>query len=81
MNFVRVSPLQLTRVSIYDIIQNSVKKINLPKNIDVKISGVDLEITCDPVKLDAVFLNLLVNAIQALDNDGKIEIKISEKII
>jgi len=79
LEFVRVSPLQLISVSIHDTLQSSVKKINTPDNIDIKISGDDLKITCDPVKLDAVFLNLLVNAIQALEKGGNIEIKISEQ--
>ena len=76
LDFVRLSPLKLSLVSIRETIQNSVNKINIPENIQIHVSKADLKIFCDPVKLDAVFLNLLVNAIQALPDGGKIEIKI-----
>ena len=45
----------------------------------MKISNHKLNIECDPIKLDAVFINLVVNSIQALHEGGTIEIKISEK--
>ena len=78
LDFVRVSPLQLSQVSINETIENSVKKINTPENVEIKISGPDLKITCDPQKLDAVFLNLIVNGIHAMENGGNLEIKISD---
>lgn len=78
LDFVTVSPLQLSQVSINDTIENSVKKINTPENVKIKISGYDLKITCDPQKLDAVFLNLIVNGIHAMENGGNLEIKISD---
>ena len=79
LDFVRLSPLKLSLVSIRDTIQNSIDKINVPENIEIHVSKTDLKIYCDPVKLDAVFLNLLVNAIQAIPDSGKIEVKISLK--
>jgi len=79
LDFVRLSPLKLSSVSIRETVQNSISKINIPDNIQIDISDKDLEIKCDPVKLDAVFLNLLVNAIQAIPGGGKIEIKISQQ--
>jgi len=79
LDFVRVSPLKLSLVSIRETIQNSISKINVPDNIQIHVADKDLKINCDPVKLDAVFLNLLVNAIQAIPDGGKIEVKISQK--
>ena len=79
LDFVRLSPLKLSSVSIRETVQNSISKINIPDNIQIDISDKDLEIKCDTVKLDAVFLNLLVNAIQAIPGGGKIEIKISQQ--
>jgi signal transduction histidine kinase len=55
------------------------EKINLPNNIEIKISDNDVKINCDPVKIDAVFINLIVNSIQALSEGGIIEIKIDTK--
>jgi signal transduction histidine kinase len=79
LGYVRNSPLRLTNVCVRDIVQNSLEKITIPKDIAVKISDEDIQINCDQIKLDAVFINLIVNSIQAMDNGGKIEIKIYEK--
>jgi len=77
--YVRNSPLNLENVSLFDTVQNSLKKINVPSDIQIILPKNDVSIDCDTVKLDAVFINLIVNSIQELNQGGKIEIKIFEK--
>ena len=79
LGYVRLSPLNLQNVSLFDLLQNSLKKINIPSDIRVKLPENDLHIDCDTVKLDAVFINLIVNSIQELQEGGEIEIKIHEQ--
>ena len=77
--YVRNSPLSLANRSVCELVKTSMEKINLPNDIEIKISDSDVKINCDPVKIDAVFINLIVNSIQALSKGGIIEIKIDEK--
>jgi signal transduction histidine kinase len=77
--YVRNSPLSLANRSVYELVKTSMEKINLPNNIEIKISDSDVKINCDPIKIDAVFINLIVNSIQALSEGGIIEIKIDER--
>lgn len=79
LGYVRNSPLKLTSVSLIDVIDDSLSKTNIPTDIEIKILKKNIELECDPVKLDAVFINLVVNAIQALPEGGKIDIKMQEK--
>ncbi|MFB5619667.1 MAG: PAS domain-containing sensor histidine kinase, partial [Nitrosopumilus sp.] len=79
LGYVRLSPLKLSNVSLHDAIVGSLKKINIPSDIEVILPQNDIRIDCDVVKLDAVFINLIVNAIQELPKGGKIMIQISEK--
>lgn len=79
LGYVRHSPLNLANVSLCELIQNSLDRVNIPKDVDVSISKKDVKINCDTLKLDAVFINLIVNSIQAMHDGGKIEIKISDK--
>ena len=79
LGYVRNSPLNLEKISLYDALQNSLKKINIPSDIQITLPKSDVSIDCDIVKLDAVFINLIVNSIQELNKGGKIEINISEK--
>jgi len=79
LGYVRNSPLILTDFSVHELIQNSLRKINVPNDIKINISDKDVKIYCDSDKLDAVFNNLIINSIQAMHEGGSIEISISEK--
>lgn len=79
LDYVRHSPLKISRVSLHQLILSSVEKIKIPKDIQIKIFEQNIEINCDPVKLEAVFINIIMNAIQAIPATGNIEIKINEK--
>jgi len=79
LGYVRNSPLNLKNVSLLELVQSSVDKVNIPKDVQVEISKKDVNVDCDTIKLDAVFINLIVNSIQAMHNGGKIEIKISDQ--
>jgi len=79
LGYVRNSPLNLTNISLNELVQNSLDKVNVPKDVQVKISKKDVNIDCDAVKLDAVFINLIINSIQAMHEGGKIDIKIIDQ--
>ncbi|WP_366847866.1 ATP-binding protein [Nitrosopumilus sp.] len=79
LGYVRNSPLNLTNVSLKELVENSLEKVNVPEDVKVEISKKDVKIDCDAIKLDAVFINLIVNSIQAMHDGGKITIQISEQ--
>jgi len=78
LGYVRNSPLSLSNTSIRKLIENSLEKVNIPNDVVVTISKKDVLADCDSIKLDAVFINLIINSIQAMPKGGKLEIKISE---
>ncbi len=75
LGYVRRSPLKLESISLSELIQNCIEKINVPDNIKMKFIENNLQIKCDQVKLESVVINLIVNAIQEISNGGNIEIK------
>ena len=79
LDFVRISPLKLVHTSVHELVENSIQKINVPNYVQVKISDSDAKIYCDPIKLDAVFVNLLTNSLHEITNGGRIKINISQK--
>ncbi|MCV0400986.1 MAG: GHKL domain-containing protein [Nitrosopumilus sp.] len=79
LGYVRNSPLNLSNVSLNELIQSSLDKVNVPKDVQVELSKKQIKIDCDPDKLDAVFINLIINSIQAMPNGGKIQIKITDQ--
>ena len=79
LGYVRNSPLKLTTVNLHDIVQSSIEKVNNPIDVQIDLQESKVSLDCDPIKLDAVFINLIVNSIQAMPDGGKISIIISEK--
>lgn len=80
LNFVRITPLEIKNVSIRSILDSVIESLEVPKNITVEPPKNDLQIPCDERKIEIVFINLILNAIQAIgDKQGKITIRISEK--
>lgn len=80
MEYVVPRPLDLQKTSLLDIVKSAVlnvktneTEIHLPKN--------DLSVVCDAEKLEIVFTNLLLNATQAMNNCGKIFLRIKEDMI
>lgn len=79
LSYVRNSPLNLTNISLLELIHSSLDKVNVPNDVDVIFSKKDIMINCDAIKLDAVFINLIVNSIQSMHDGGKININLIEK--
>ncbi|HYL65742.1 MAG TPA: ATP-binding protein [Nitrosopumilaceae archaeon] len=76
LDFVRISPLNLTEVSLLPFVRSICEKIPHSKNIKIELPTNYYHITCDEKKLEVVLTNLLVNAVDAIgDNAGKITIR------
>jgi len=75
MDFVRTSKLSLEKTSILGIIQSAITHVSVPDSVDLACTDSDYTLNCDKVKLEIVFVNLLSNALDAINNDGKIQIK------
>ena len=79
LNFVRTTPLTLSLVPFTNIIKTSLDSINIPGNISIKLPENIIEIECDEQKMEVLFNNILLNAVQAIGKDvGTIEIKLKE---
>lgn len=80
LNFVRMTPVHQISTSIYSILDLSIKSLEIPKNIQIELPKEDYQLNCDPKKMEIVFINLILNAIQSIgDKEGKIKIKITDK--
>ena len=80
MEFVRMKPLKLESASMYEIVKSTVQLIKKPENIAINLPTNDLHILCDTTRLEVVFTNILLNAIQAIGEEkGTITIRFKEK--
>ena len=80
--FARVNEGDLRTVNIHELIQNTLKLTQavFKSRVSIVTEFADLpEVECFPGLLSQVFLNLIVNASQAIDGDGTIRITTSQE--
>ncbi|MBI5377517.1 MAG: GHKL domain-containing protein [Thaumarchaeota archaeon] len=78
LDFVRTSNLIMEKTSILDLLKNITKDLAIPKHSKIILPDKDVDIYGDAKQLETVFSNLILNAIQAKDNEGKVMIQASE---
>lgn len=79
LNYARVMPLDIQLVKVSDVLQSAKDSIEIPNNISIEIQQSDILIHGDSEKLEIVFMNIFLNAIQAIGKDeGKITCTIEQ---
>ena len=79
LNYVRTTPLQLKINSTSKTIQDAIESTQIPENIKIQTSGEDVKCQYDHEKLLIVFINVLLNAVQAIgEKQGIISINVEE---
>ncbi|MBL4595388.1 MAG: HAMP domain-containing histidine kinase, partial [Robiginitomaculum sp.] len=75
LDFVKTTPLLIEKTSILDILTNILDSQDLYDDVDVVLPQNDVIARCDSQKMRIVFLNLLLNAIDAVGKRGEIKIR------
>lgn len=80
LNYVRITPLEFEQIKVTDLLYMAKNSLTIPDNVSISIPESDIQIKCDIEKLEIVFINIFLNAIQAIGTDvGKIECSIKQK--
>lgn len=75
LDYVTPKPLNLQKTLLSDLLSSTIEKISLPSDVSINLSTHDVIISCDQMKMEIVFINLINNAIQAMNNFGRIDIR------
>ncbi|MCE9651625.1 MAG: PAS domain S-box protein [Nitrosarchaeum sp.] len=78
LDFVNPKPLNRNVCSIKKIIECIINDVINPENVAIELPKNDAMISCDKEKLEIVFENLLLNAIQAMGGNGTLDISLEE---
>lgn len=72
LDFIKGKPLKLSSQPLQEIIDSALLDISKPENIIIESKNTDIEIECDVEAMKIVLINLVVNAIQSIENNGVI---------
>lgn len=78
LDFVRPIDLSLKKNLANEIIASAIEKITLPDLIKITIPSNFVYVVCDFTKMEVTLTNLIMNAIQAMNNKGQISISLNE---
>jgi len=78
LGFVVTQKLNFTLNNISEILDSSLTGIPIPSKITVSKSQNNVPLYCDFESIRIVFVNILLNAIQAMNNSGKIDINVTQ---
>lgn len=74
LDYVNPRPLRLEDSTVSKIINDSIEDVMVPDTTKIQVIG-DSDIRCDANKIQIVFVNLIANAIQAMNGIGGITIQ------
>ena len=78
LDFVKTSPLKLENISLKNLIRTIYDTNPKLDGIDVELPQNDAVAKCDSQKMRIVFLNLLLNAIDAVGKEGVVKIRLND---
>ena len=80
LDFMQNAPLVIESHDVLTMIKETVKSLSMPYGVDLELPTNTDTVNCDSEKLKSVFRNILINAIDAMDESGKIIVKINDEI-
>lgn len=80
LDYVSPKSLNLQTHSLVKILNEVTSRITKSDTITINLPTNDIEVVCDSEKLEVVFVNLILNAIQAMENKGIISIRLAESV-
>jgi len=78
LDFVKTSPLKLENISLTNLIRAIYDSHPKFDGIDIELPQNDVVAKCDSQKMRIVFLNLLLNAIDAVGKEGVVKIRLHD---
>jgi len=80
LNYIKKTPLVTEDTTVLKILKQSLDIITIPDNITIEIPKKNSEVKWDETKISVLFVNIILNAIQAIDKDkGKISIRTAQE--
>lgn len=74
LNYVKLPPLKLQNYLLHDILKKVIENVQTMDDVEIHLPKNNPQLICDIDKLEIVFVNLITNAIEAINGAGSISI-------
>lgn len=74
LNYVKLPPLKLESYSLHDILKKVIERVQISDDVEIHLPKNNPRIVCDIDKMEIVFVNLITNAVEAMNGSGTINI-------
>ena len=74
LDFVRVSPPKFEKNSFLELVNRAIDAVPVQENVNIIKPEKDFEFSCDFRQMEVVLINLLTNAVQAVNKKGEVKI-------
>ncbi|WP_320416694.1 HAMP domain-containing sensor histidine kinase [Candidatus Nitrosotenuis chungbukensis] len=79
LHFLKERSLHIENIGILKILEESLFYIEKPENITIELPTNDVTILCDKIGMQRIFTNIILNSIQAMNDNGTISIQAFEQ--
>lgn len=79
LSFVRDNKIVGRESSMKAILASTLESLKIPNGIKIRVPESDIKVVVDPLQIEVVLSNIIVNSIQSLDESGEIEIRFIEE--
>lgn len=80
LNYVKLPPLKLQTHFLHDILKKVIERIQNSDDVEIHLPKNNPQIVCDIDKMEIVFINLMTNAIEAMNRSGSIIISAADTL-
>lgn len=78
LDFVKKTDLTMQTTSLFSVIEGAINGLVVPQTVKINKPQKDILFNCDQRKIEAVFSNMLLNSIQAMDEKGTVAIRAAD---
>lgn len=80
LTFARKKQPELEKIDLKNLLSESIDKVKIPEGIALTTHiGQSPVLSGDPLQLGGVFVNLILNAVQAMGEKGKLQVRVTEE--
>ncbi len=74
LNYIKLPPLKLQSCSLHDVLKKVIERIQISDDVEITLPKNNPQLVCDIDKIEIVFVNLITNAVEAMNGVGEITI-------